>query len=190
MKKAVGILLLVLFATGSVLPLYASTQKTIVLTIGSPVARVNGGSVTLDVAPFIKDSRTFVPLRFVSEQLGANVTYTTKPDGTTDSVIISMPIESIQTPQTGQVVIISHQGYYVSTGSYYVVGEVENQTGHDVQFVEVIGTFYDADGKVIATDSAYTEPANLTVKQKAPFEIIVLSSAGKIDHYSLSVTWE
>jgi len=90
MKKIVGILLLVLFATGSVLPLYGATQTTIVLTIGSPVATVNGGSVTLDVAPFIKDSRTFVPLRFVSEQLGTNVTYTTKPDGTVDQVIIKM----------------------------------------------------------------------------------------------------
>jgi len=94
MKKVVGILLLVLFAIGSVLPLYGATQTTIVLTIGSPVATVNGGSVTLDVAPFIKDSRTFVPLRFVSEQLGANVTYTTKPDGTVDQVIIKMGLDN------------------------------------------------------------------------------------------------
>lgn len=94
MKKVVGILLLMLFATGSVLPLYGATQTTIVLTIGSPVATVNGGSVTLDVAPFIKDSRTFVPLRFVSEQLGANVTYTTKPDGTVDQVTIKMGLDN------------------------------------------------------------------------------------------------
>jgi hypothetical protein len=94
MKKVVGILLLVLFATGSVLPLYGATQKIIVLTIGSPVATVNGGSVTLDVAPFIKDSRTFVPLRFVSEQLGANVSYSTKPDGTVDQVIIKMGLDN------------------------------------------------------------------------------------------------
>jgi internalin A len=27
----------------------------------------------MDTAPFIKDNRTFVPIRFVSENLGANV---------------------------------------------------------------------------------------------------------------------
>jgi len=94
MKRFILGLLLAVFVVGSALPLYASTQKTIVLTIGSPVATVNGGSVTLDVAPFIKDSRTFVPLRFVSEQLGANVTYTTKPDGTVDQVIIKMGLDN------------------------------------------------------------------------------------------------
>jgi hypothetical protein len=68
----------------------AGSDRTIELTIDSTMALVDGGSVQLDVAPFIKDGRTFVPLRFVSEQLGALVSYTTKPDGSVDKVVVKM----------------------------------------------------------------------------------------------------
>lgn len=43
------------------------------LFIGSRTAQANGRSVTVDVAPLIQAGRTFVPLRFVSESLGATV---------------------------------------------------------------------------------------------------------------------
>lgn len=49
--------------------------RTVSLTIGSTQATVNGRSTTLDVAPFIVGSRTLVPLRFVSESLGATVNW-------------------------------------------------------------------------------------------------------------------
>ena len=49
--------------------------RTIQLHIGSTRAIVNGQTETLDVAPFLVGARTLVPLRFVSEALGANVQY-------------------------------------------------------------------------------------------------------------------
>jgi hypothetical protein len=49
--------------------------RTVSLTIGSTTALVNGQSQTLDVAPFLVGSRTLVPLRFVSQALGAAVDY-------------------------------------------------------------------------------------------------------------------
>ncbi|NSL52853.1 copper amine oxidase N-terminal domain-containing protein [Calidifontibacillus erzurumensis] len=51
---------------------------TIVLTIGSKTALVNNNKVTLDAPAKIKDGRTLVPLRFVSERLGYKVDYDTK----------------------------------------------------------------------------------------------------------------
>ncbi|MDP3058379.1 MAG: DUF3798 domain-containing protein, partial [bacterium] len=45
------------------------------LVIGSTTAVVNGKATTLDVAPSIINGRTMVPLRFVSENLGADVTW-------------------------------------------------------------------------------------------------------------------
>ena len=61
----------------------ADTQKvtistdtiTIVLTIGETVADVNGASVTLDAPAFIRDGSTYVPLRFVAENLVFDVSY-------------------------------------------------------------------------------------------------------------------
>ncbi|QST02494.1 right-handed parallel beta-helix repeat-containing protein (plasmid) [Pontibacillus sp. ALD_SL1] len=47
--------------------------KTISLTIGKPYAVVNGKRSSLDETVQLIDSRTYVPLRFVSEQTGAYV---------------------------------------------------------------------------------------------------------------------
>jgi len=46
---------------------------TVVLTIGAKTAHKNGAPVTLDVPAKIVSGRTLVPLRFVSESLGAGV---------------------------------------------------------------------------------------------------------------------
>jgi len=47
--------------------------RTIILTMGKPEALVNGQPVPLDAPPVEIQGRTMVPLRFVSEQLGAKV---------------------------------------------------------------------------------------------------------------------
>jgi N-acetylmuramoyl-L-alanine amidase len=45
----------------------------ILLTVGSKTAIVNGKNITLDVPAEINNGRTFVPLRFVGEAMGAEV---------------------------------------------------------------------------------------------------------------------
>lgn len=55
------------------------------LTRGDSTAYVNGKSVTLDAPPELVDNRTFVPVRFVSEALSAQVLY----DAATQTVVIS-----------------------------------------------------------------------------------------------------
>jgi Copper amine oxidase N-terminal domain/CopC domain len=57
--------------------------RTISLTIGSTTAIVNGQTQTLDVAPFLVGSRTLVPLRFISQALGASVDYASNSDTVT-----------------------------------------------------------------------------------------------------------
>ncbi|MGE5418089.1 MAG: copper amine oxidase N-terminal domain-containing protein [Acidobacteriota bacterium] len=49
--------------------------KTIVLTIGSKTAKVNGADVAMDVAPEIVGGRTMLPARYVAEGLGYQVGY-------------------------------------------------------------------------------------------------------------------
>lgn len=48
-------------------------DQTVELTLGSRQARLNGKPALLDVAAFTIGDRTMVPLRFVSESLGASV---------------------------------------------------------------------------------------------------------------------
>src|ERR1700686_4095110 len=58
---------------------------TVSLRIGSQQATVDGQQQTVDVAPFIVGASTYVPLRFVSQALGATVNY----DGSNNLVAIS-----------------------------------------------------------------------------------------------------
>ena len=44
---------------------------TIEITIGSDHAKVNGKLIKLDSAAFIENNRTYTPVRFIAENLGA-----------------------------------------------------------------------------------------------------------------------
>ncbi len=61
--------------------------RTIQLRIGSTQAIVDGQPAFLDVPPFIVGSRTLVPLRFISQALGASVGY----DNATQIVTVTTP---------------------------------------------------------------------------------------------------
>lgn len=52
-----------------------SNSNVVKLVINKKQATVNNKAITLDVAPILKDSYTYLPLRFVTEQLGATVQY-------------------------------------------------------------------------------------------------------------------
>lgn len=50
-------------------------EKTLVLTIGQTIYRLNGEYKANDVAPIIQGDRTFLPIRLIVETLGATVTW-------------------------------------------------------------------------------------------------------------------
>lgn len=64
-----------------------STQQRIVLTIDKNVAMVGGDRVTMDTPAMIRNDRTFVPVRFISENFGYQVDW----DNDTRSVLITKP---------------------------------------------------------------------------------------------------
>lgn len=61
-------------------------RRQISLSVGSTQATVAGRPVTIDEAPFIVGASTYVPLRFVAQALGAQVTW----DGSNDVVAVNM----------------------------------------------------------------------------------------------------
>jgi hypothetical protein len=67
---------------------------TVSLRIGSQQATVDGQQQTLDVAPFVIGASTYVPLRFVSQALGATVNY----DGANRVVALSADGNTAQNP--------------------------------------------------------------------------------------------
>lgn len=50
-----------------------SEDITILIYIGSDIAYVNGKEIKIDSAAFIENDRTYTPVRFISEELGASV---------------------------------------------------------------------------------------------------------------------
>jgi len=52
---------------------YTKKDKVIILYVDKKIAYINGEKKELDAAPFIKNGRTLVPVRFVSENLDSSV---------------------------------------------------------------------------------------------------------------------
>ena len=62
-----------LTSSGGLFKYTFKSQTEIILTVGKTEVSVNGTKKTIDAAPYIKDSRTLVPIRFISEAIGATV---------------------------------------------------------------------------------------------------------------------
>ncbi len=64
------------FSLYTVMRLEQAVQRLVVeLAVGSAAASVNGSPYVLDAPPLVAEGRTLVPVRFVSEALGAKVTW-------------------------------------------------------------------------------------------------------------------
>ena len=53
----------------------AKSDMKVILTLNSSTAKKNGEKMLLDVKPYMKNNRIFVPLRFIAETFGCNVNY-------------------------------------------------------------------------------------------------------------------
>lgn len=73
----------------------SNADKTIVLRIDSDIVNVNGEEKTLLAAPIIKEDTTMLPIRFVSEELGALVGW----DQETQTVTVTAAAEQTITPE-------------------------------------------------------------------------------------------
>ncbi len=87
----------------------ARVQDAILMSLGSYTSMVNGEIVNIDenpdVIPFAEDGRTYVPLRFLSESLGAAVDYT---DGvitiSTPTTSLVFTIDSLDAKKNGEAI--------------------------------------------------------------------------------------
>lgn len=64
--------------------------------------------------------------------------------------------------------ILSHQSY-TEGDWFHIVGEVRNNSSVPMEYVKIVATLYDQDGKVVGTDFAYTDLDVIPPGGKAPF---------------------
>lgn len=63
--------------------------KRVDFFIGKTTYNIDGRTESMDVAPFIEGGRTFIPVRFIAEALGADVDYTVDGKGYVDTVTLT-----------------------------------------------------------------------------------------------------
>lgn len=125
-------------------------DMTISLQINSDTANVNGYDIPVDAPAKIKDSRTYVPLRFLAEYSGADVRWN---GGTSTVSIYSQEISSedmmkhsvvyIQTNKVqGSGIILSRNGIIAT--NYHVIKDAST-----AQFVFSDGSIYQGETAVI-----------------------------------------
>ncbi len=118
--------------TQTVMARKESANTAISLTIGNKYAYVNNNLVQLDVPAKIIKSRTMVPLRFVSEALGAKVDW----NGVTQTITITSALESFEVTQDGKVIghysgpmkdgVASGQGIFTDLQGIKYIGKFSN----------------------------------------------------------------
>jgi len=102
-------------------------QTRVELRIGSRDASVSGRPILLDVPPMIVQARTLIPLRFVSEAMGARVDW----DSSTRTVFITSPtgtptqvheVSGRLTSLSGQTIILAGgQSYGLADGARFFI---------------------------------------------------------------------
>lgn len=99
--------------------------RTVTLRIGSSSATVDGRTITLDAPPVIVSGTTYVPVRFVSEALGAKVAW----DSYRNTVVISSQPAELYTVRSGDTLWKISEAFGVSFASLLQVNGMTNQTG-------------------------------------------------------------
>src|SRR5665648_1235689 len=116
-------------------------NNSIELVIGSTEMVRNGVSSAMDVAPVISDSRTMVPVRFVSEQLGALVEWDIEKNSAMLTTVKQEP--PIALPEEGDLIVsteaIDFDITYERTDSLYR-GESEIINAGATGMIMLVGT--------------------------------------------------
>ena len=126
-----------------------------------------------DQDQFIGSYFTFTEITTMVPGQKSPFVLTTYPDSfTPDKVELEVSYESAINPVYEGIVIIDQQGMQDQDGYFVVNGEVQNNGDSTVIFVKLMCTYYDIDGKVIATEYSFSAKDELRPGETSTFEVI------------------
>ncbi len=138
----------------------------IILRIDSTNPMVNGQTVDIDSAPYIKNGRTLVPLRFITESTGAKVSW----DGNTRTVFIEEGGDYVESTEIVEVidgVETIESGDKVLTLTYPVVDTGQVTYFSDTREISSLNeggeAFYGQDASYDGNQPSYTDHQDGTV---------------------------
>ena len=173
------------------------------LKIGSKTIKKDGQPIEIDVAPFTQDNRTFVPIRFVAENLGFNVSwdeatqtvtitdekpskhkkyYDNPDDCAIDFAMCYMPLSMGLDREISALISKDKNGYFYT--NIYIGTEKQCTTQRKgFENISDIHTHSDAQGNVIHDRFSSTDIKS-TKKKKMPFSYMV-SPYGNVQKYTV-----
>ncbi|WP_091828963.1 FxLYD domain-containing protein [Methanohalophilus halophilus] len=88
----------------------------------------------------------------------------------------------------GEPEILSSSSY-IEYDDFHLVGEVQNNLDQNIEYVKIIGTFYNEYNEVIGTDYTYTDIDILKPGQKSPFELTTYPDSFIPASYKLQLSY-
>jgi len=115
------------------------TPDEIIFTIGEKSAIVNGEACEVEIAPAIADGQVVVPLRFVSESLGARVCYTDKTKliaVTLGDKTFSHILGTDTAIANGETITLKHPTYTENDRTYIDLNSLAEALGLNVEWLK------------------------------------------------------
>jgi hypothetical protein len=112
-----------------------AVKRVIVLTVGTDIVTVDGQATTVDAAPEIVASRTFVPIRFIAETFGSTVVWipaTRSITITLGSTAINLQIGNATAVIKGKIVALDAAPYIKNSRSMVPLRVITESFGGNV----------------------------------------------------------
>ena len=112
-----------------------AVKRVIVLTVGSDIVTVDSHATTVDAAPEIVASRTFVPIRFIAETFGSTVAWipaTKSITITLGTTIIGLQIGNATAVVKGKIIALDAAPYIKNSRSMVPLRVITESFGGDV----------------------------------------------------------
>jgi hypothetical protein len=85
--------------------------------------------------------------------------------------VFEVPTYSTNTAELPTLTVLGASSSIDSIGSYHVIGQVRNDTGKPVKFVQPIGTLYDSASRAVGCDFTFVNSTDLAIGQTSAFDL-------------------
>jgi hypothetical protein len=112
-----------------------TVKKVIVLTIGTDIVTVDGKATSVDAAPELVSSRTFVPIRFIAETFGSTVTWAAQTKSVTivlGATTIGLQIGNKTAAINGKAIALEAAPYIKNSRTMVPLRVISESFGGDV----------------------------------------------------------
>jgi hypothetical protein len=175
-------------ATATIAPIATHTEQPTATRVLIPTAPVPTRRPTSTATPTATQTNT--PTATLTDTSTSTATPTPTDTSTLTPTMTPTPTQTNTPAPVGQVVVRNTSAFepFPDSDELYIVGEVYNAVNTTVSFVRISAVLRDANGTIVADDSAYAMVDVLPVTSTSPF-LIIIQYPPNWTYYTFDVTW-